>query len=82
LFCAQKKLCVIHSSREAQIETLCQFCTDEKNFPQAALLTHCIDGESIKTSESVRKLIRSGTPRSDVEASSDAPERHRHLQIR
>jgi len=48
MFSPQKKICVIHSALEAQIETLCQFCTDEKNFPQAAILRHCIDGESIK----------------------------------
>jgi hypothetical protein len=48
LFYAQEKISVIHSSRKAQIETLCHFCTDQKIFPQAALLKHCIDGESIK----------------------------------
>jgi hypothetical protein len=48
LFHAQEKISVIHSSREAQIETLCHFCTGQKIFPQAALLRHCVGSESIK----------------------------------
>jgi hypothetical protein len=64
-----------------QIETLCQFCTDQKIFPQAALLWHCIDGESVKTSESVRKLIRVDMPPSIVEASAGACERRHRPTI-
>jgi hypothetical protein len=64
-----------------QIETLCQFCTDQKIFPQAALLSHCIGGESVKTSESILKLIRVGMPPSVVEASAGAYERRRRPTI-
>jgi hypothetical protein len=60
----------IHSARDAQIETLCRFCTDQKKFSTDTLQGHCIDDETIKTSESGSDSIRQSLSHTEVEASA------------